>query len=354
MGIRRKNNKWEYRFTFDGRPYSGSTGLAATRQNETEARRLESDHRTALLEGRRPKARVVVREFEDAAVEFLEWAKATYRAHPNSWRRIATSLSSARVFFKGKVVSLIDEADLERYKTWRANEHQVRDVTIKHDLNALSTFFQYAAKQHWTHDNPVRRVKIPSDKDAIRIHIVSLGEETLYFAQAAKRPALHDLGRLILNQGCRPEEGLALDKKDIDLGRGQMHIRSGKTAAARRTLDLTPESRSILARRMAGESPWVFPSKRKPGQHIVRLNTTHDCVCKKAKVAFCLYDLRHTFATRMAQAGIDLATLAAILGHSGLRVVQKYVHPTAEHKREAMQKYAETMTVQNQQPKTVN
>ena len=50
-----------------------------------------------------------------------------------------------------------------------------------------------------------------------------------------------------------------------------------------------------------------------------------------------------TFATRMAEAGIDLATLAAILGHGSIRIVQRYVHPTAEHKRAAMVKYAETM-----------
>jgi site-specific recombinase XerD len=45
----------------------------------------------------------------------------------------------------------------------------------------------------------------------------------------------------------------------------------------------------------------------------------------------------------MAQAGVDLATLAAILGHSSLRVVQKYVHPTAEHKRRAMQTYEQSL-----------
>jgi site-specific recombinase XerD len=45
---------------------------------------------------------------------------------------------------------------------------------------------------------------------------------------------------------------------------------------------------------------------------------------------------RHTVASRMAEEGIDLATLAKILGHSSIRIVERYVHPTAEHKKSAM------------------
>ena len=52
-----------------------------------------------------------------------------------------------------------------------------------------------------------------------------------------------------------------------------------------------------------------------------------------------LYDLRHTFATRLAEADVDLATLAAILGHNSIRIVQRYVHPTAEQKKKAMDTY---------------
>jgi site-specific recombinase XerD len=45
----------------------------------------------------------------------------------------------------------------------------------------------------------------------------------------------------------------------------------------------------------------------------------------------------------MAQAGVDLATLASILGHGSIRVVQKYVHPTSDHKKQAMLKFEQAL-----------
>lgn len=144
----------------------------------------------------------------------------------------------------------------------------------------------------------------------------------------------------MINQGMRPEEVLSLSKFDVNLERGTVQIRKGKSKAARRLLHLTPESRAILARRMSGQSTWIFPAPRKPGHHLGRLNNVHDRVCAKADLSFVLYDLRHTFATRMAQARVDLATLAAILGHASIRIVQRYVHPAEEHQRAAMLSYA--------------
>ena len=54
---------------------------------------------------------------------------------------------------------------------------------------------------------------------------------------------------------------------------------------------------------------------------------------------FVLYDLRHTFATRLAQAGVDSFTIAAILGHNSTRVLNRYIHPTQEHQDAAMRLY---------------
>jgi integrase len=63
--------------------------------------------------------------------------------------------------------------------------------------------------------------------------------------------------------------------------------------------------------------------------------------CLDVGVSFVLYDLRHTFATGMLterDVGADLATIAVPLGHSGLRVVAKYLDPQAETRSEAMKR----------------
>jgi integrase len=301
------------------------------------------------MEGRSPTRRLAVREFTDAVDEFMDWARMEYRAHPNSHRRIATSLTSAKEFFGTRAVSTIYEGEIEAYKVWRVEKHQVRDVTLRHDLHALSVFFRYAMKQNWARENPILNVKIPSDEDAVRIHVITQEEQQEYFARAAKNQNLYDLTRLMRNQGMRPEEVISLRKEDVDLERGQLHIRKGKSKAARRTLDLTADSRSILAGRCQSPSVWIFPSDRKSGAHMVRLNGAHDTACAGSKarrpLLFVLYDFRHTFATHAAQSGIDLATLAAILGHGSLRAVQKYVHPTADHKKQAMLKFEEAQMI---------
>src|SRR5437870_12138149 len=117
------------------------------------------------------------------------------------------------------------------------------------------------------------------DVDAVRMHVLSAEEEKQYFAAAAKHQDLSDLGRLMVNQGMRQEEVLALSKFDLNLERAQLQVRSGKSKAAGRTLDLTPESRAIVARRMTGESGWIFAAPRKSGQHVAMLNIARDAEC---------------------------------------------------------------------------
>ena len=119
MPLRNRGGKWHYRFRVDGKTYDGTTGLAATKQNKTKASMMEMEYRQALLEGRRPARRLTIREFTDAADDFLKWAKAEHHSHPQTYKRLATSFTSLTEFFGRRTVGLIDPALVDRYKTWR-------------------------------------------------------------------------------------------------------------------------------------------------------------------------------------------------------------------------------------------
>jgi integrase len=337
MPIRNRGGIWHYRVRVHGHEYSGSTGLAATERNRIAAQRAEAEARRLVLSGRSAELRLQVKPFSEAASMFLDWARGEYRAHPATAQRLATSFASLTAFFKGRAVSSITGGDIEDYKGWRRTVHEVREITLRHDLHALSKFYGYALKHHWASRNPVDDVDIPSEKDAVRIHVLTTAEESVYFEAAARRfPSLYDVGRLMLLQGCRPEELMALEQSSVDLVRGTLTIRAGKTTAAKRTLLLVAESREILARRLSTPGKWVFPSPKRPGQPLTKLNGAHDKVLTDTGLAFVLYDFRHTFATRAAARGVPLPSLAAILGHNNLRSVHKYVHPSQAHLDEAM------------------
>lgn len=345
-GLRERNGKWAWRYQLDGREYSETTDLDAVASNVSEALALMVEHRRAIREGRdlRPLA---ARKFSDAWAEFLCWAELEHAAHPRTAKRLRDSGRSLLAHFGALMVAHVQPADVERYKAWRSGEHRVRDITLRHDLHALSKFFRWAERMGYGRSNPVASVKIPSGADAVRMHVLTADEERRYFAAAAKlRSSLHDLARLMILQGCRPDELMRLRWSDVDLDAGTLRIERGKSRAARRTIHLCVESRSLLAAGLAS-SPipataigrdWVFPG-RKAGHRLGSVQHAHERALALSGGAWVLYDLRHTFASRAAALGMPITTLAAILGHSSLACVTRYVHPSAEDQRREMARF---------------
>ena len=159
---------------------------------------------------------------------------------------------------------------------------------------------------------------------------------------------LQDVATLMVETGARPEEICRLKCENINLDQGYLSIPFGKTKAARRKIPLSARAYAVLEKRIAeAEGDYIFAGGRNgddTSRPIVKLNNAHYGALKRAKKVnasfkhFRLYDLRHTFATRAAEAGVDLVTLAAMLGHSRVQMVMRYAHPTEEHQFNAMKK----------------
>ena len=347
MSLREKNGKWEYRFCISGERVTKLTSLAATDANRGRAQKLEQKLRDAIMRGESSPRRKLARRFINASEEFMAWCSIHHGEKPNTVKRISVSLWSLREWFGKQNVAAIRQSDIERYKTWRLKTHEVQPVTLRHDLDTLSKFFNWAVVMDMRNDNPVARVSKPSVEDAVRMHIVTPAEEFDYFTRCEQRGYrnLADVARLILDQGMRPDEVYSLERRGVDLTDGRVTIFAGKTKAARRRLKLTPECLQIVKRRYSQHegSRWLFPSPKRSGRHLSKLNNSHDRICAAGEgreaLRFVLYDLRHTAATRWAADGVDLPTIAAWLGHASLRLITRYIHVLQGHSDEQMDRY---------------
>ena len=96
----------------------------------------------------------------------------------------------------------------------------------------------------------------------------------------------------------------------------------------------------ILKQRMdrfSGEL--LFPRCDVDGKpQITVLGVYHRKAIKDLGFDFRLYDCRHTFATRALESGVDLLTLASLLGHADLKMVSRYAHPSEERKVDAIRR----------------
>lgn len=85
---------------------------------------------------------------------------------------------------------------------------------------------------------------------------------------------------------------------------------------------------------------YVFPSP-KTGVALIDVKRQFDKAKREAGLEdFRFHDLRHTAATRMADLGADVFTIAAILGHSDIRMTSRYTHATDRARRVAVESLA--------------
>jgi len=310
MSLENRNGKWFYRFHAIGRRWQKDTGLAATKRNENAALMMESEARKLVREGRADQLEIEPKPFSSAADDFIKWAMGEHREKPQTWKRLRGSCTSLKAFFQHQPLHTVTVGRIQDYMSWRrlcvacsgddpdcetcdGTGQGVAEVTLRHDLHALSPLFQYAMNHSWCSSKPVEKVKIPSDKDAVRIHVLTPAEEMVYFEAARSVPHIHDLGRLMILQGPRPSEVMQARAEHIDLKNGTWFIPKSKSTAGCRTLKLVPESKAILGARVARiPSGWLFEGKKK-GTHLTDVENGHLRILKKTDLAFVLYDLRH-------------------------------------------------------------
>jgi integrase len=275
---------------------------------------------------------------------FLDWSHEEHRAHPKTAERYGYSSAALLRYFRDTSLDRITAEAVEGFKLSRAAEsgshtdRRLRPATVNRELACLKALFNYAIKGDANLRNPVSRVKFLAEQNE-QNRVVTYIEQEAYLQNATLN--LRDVALLIVETGMRPEEVFNLKRNDVNLGDCFLTIHRGKTPAARRRISLTVAALTMLKARLGASvgSQYVFPHSDDPARPLPNVHGAHHRALAKSKVTpFRLYDLRHTWATRAAECGIDPVTLAAMLGHSRIQMVLRYAHPTQIHQTSAMER----------------
>ena len=151
---------------------------------------------------------------------------------------------------------------------------------------------------------------------------------------------LRDIIHFNLHTGLRQDELLSLTWDRVDVFRKTILIKDTKNGKPR-TIPLNKTALGILeskARVLSIRSKIVFHSNS--GTKIDKHNLRRAFVIamKKAGIEdFTYHGLRHTFATRLAQSGVDLYKISKLLGHKDIKTTQRYAHHCPESLRDGVE-----------------
>lgn len=274
--------------------------------------------------------------FENWANDFL--SKIT---HANIKKRYRSSVEKLKAKFLGMRLTDISAAGIEEFKEERTIEG-VEPATINHDLRVLRRMMRIAERKRLIARTPFVEVEFLKQQPPRAPHIVTFEEEERIISAA---PAfLRALIVLILETGMRSHrEALSIKWDAIDLVNDFIRVQESKTQAGLRNVPLSARCKAELQRwrEMLGLefSQFVFPNMHEPSKPRNDIRFSWAKTLEAAKLEyFWIYNLRHTFASRLSSAGVSDLFVAQMIGHSTPGILHRYSKAIDQYRREAVHK----------------
>jgi integrase len=314
---------------YHGQQVRRSTGTADKRLAEA----IFGKVKVQIIEGRffeKPDAQ------HRTFTELLDRYSNEHAARRGNHRLELTRIKNLKTFFGNPTLDHITPKLIVSYKNRRYTDG-VKPATINRELATLKKAFNLARREwEWCTDNPVCRVSMERENNT-RDRWLTVEEEQRLLAAAT--PWLRELVVFAIYTGMRMGEILALTWAGVDLFRRTVTVFRSKNGE-RRTIPVNSTVLDLLKGKYTVRPRMidiVFHSESHTaldGSNIRRALTTALDIAKIQNLHF--HDLRHTFATRMVQAGIDLYKVQRLLGHKSPIMTQRYAHHYPESLREGV------------------
>jgi integrase/recombinase XerD len=218
----------------------------------------------------------------------------------------------------------LELAELEEYLYLLIERDTESKSSFKHLVYGLRKLYQLF-------DKPALELALPSMSKPQKLPVILSSDEVKRILKVSATLANKVMFGLIYDTGLRITELVNLRIGDVDLDREQLHVRQSKNKKDRYMVISSHAGRGI-GKHLALNNPnqYLFESPNRKGMPIgkTRIRRLLKEAVQLAGINkhVCVHTLRHTFATHQLEAGQDIMTLKALLGHSHINTTMMYLH----------------------------
>lgn len=345
----RRSRVWWYSFIFAGKKIQASS--KSTRK--TIAKAAEETRRKALeqayagMPSEKPEQRI--RTVREILEEYAQGYDVNHR-QSSKWMVKNRSAHLERLLGSMLLSDLTEEQVIAYMRTRQAEEVRPKRMTACRTINLEVQILATAMGSTWKALWP--RVKhLEENRDVGRA--LETHEEELILNLAKKNqsklifPYLYTLAWT----GLRASEARTLRWGNVNLSeRGEIIVGASKTDAGKRRIPMTANLKAVLQQHAAWyagkagplQPDWyVFPLMNRlaikdPARPVTALRTAWESIRETAKVNCRLHDLRHSFCTKLGEAGIPERTMLDMMGHMSVAMLRRYSHIRSQARRDAI------------------
>lgn len=222
---------------------------------------------------------------------------------------------------------------------------KIKDATINRDLSVLRRVLYWALDEQIIPANPLARLKMARERRTRR-QVLSVAEEQSLLSAA--KDHLYGMTLMALDSGMRRGEVTGERWEDIDFSQKVLYVTRSKTPEGEsREIPLTGRLYEYLNGRRRSEG-FVIDFRDNPVRIVKRSWKTALRNAGVRHIRF--HDLRHTFNTRLMEAGVLQEVRMELMGHSpGNKVHATYTHVELPVKRDAIRKLEGWLSLQQQE-----
>jgi len=336
MGLYKRGSVWWMSFSYQGRQIRRSTETT----DKKLAQRILDKVKGEIAEGKWfEKLPGEDRTFKEMMDKYMEEHSARNKA-PKSHIRDRSLCAHLVSFFGEMELAEITPSLIAEYKTKR-REEGASAKTVNNELILMSHAFNLAIRDWgWVKENPVKKVSKEKVNNQIERWLTNDEEKRLL---ASSPQWLKEIIVFALNTGLRQSEILNLHWSQIDFKRKTLTILEQKNKE-KDTIPLNKKALEILKVRWElrknnpADSGYVFLNKNYNKLDARNLIRAFSSALEKAKIEnFRFHDLRHTFATRLVQAGVDIYKVQKLGRWKSISMVMRYAHHYPESLRSGIE-----------------